>query len=459
MDRFAGIFALPHFTLTESAYNKSKTLLLESLSTAIQRQEGGAPWPYSSELDSGNPHCEYIVYFQLHPVAPPAPSSPFIIFNSDTLYQPSISPETLDQIEKELRHPTGAPVPDAPPIIASSIIYSPTCGYVLGIKRAQGVKIERYYHRASNFALGTAAATCVQMWLLFRQMKDSSTPSTISRISFWTMAMMTMVDSYISLLFLAVAMFIGMLDTTSLGVWRDATAHKSLDSCFLVFTAAAFLLFLLVSVFGMRYMKIIYDIQRPTRRSVQPTPPVAPPAVVNPSSSLPAPVTAPNTAQSPQPAPAILPPTQNTNNTGDGRQDAAMLYSRFSFVLLGLVFVTMHAATWSPFPRSVFMNTAVILANGFWVPQIYRNVMRGCRKAFSWEFVAGTSICRLLGVIYAYCWRGNLFEIEPDWKVAMIMVGWVWFQVCLLASQQMFGPRFLIPPNASILLGLRSFIS
>lgn len=200
----------------------------------------------------------------------------------------------------------------------------------------------------------------------------------------------------------------------------------------------------------MRFLITIYRVQRPERRAAQPTPlttnPTPTPVPANISAGgLPTPVSA-----APQIA-ITLPPNQNTNDADDdGRQDIGMLYSRFYFVLLGSIFLSLHATSWPPFFRTIFMNTAVILANSFWVPQIYRNIMRGCRKAFTWEFVAGMSFCRVLPVLYICCWKGNIFYIEPDLRVAAVIAGWVWFQVCALVSQEMFGPRFLIPSNVRL---------
>ncbi|KAG0644094.1 hypothetical protein HOY80DRAFT_1031143 [Tuber brumale] len=424
-DKFAGIFALPHFTLIENAYNQSKALLLESIATAIQKQEDTAlptsPWQHSPEQAANEkPRCEYIAHFQLHPVQPVLSSHPFLSFN--TPYPPYISPETLQRIEKELRHPTGVPVPDAPPIVISGIIYSPTCGHVLSVKRAEGIKIEKYFRKAINFALCAAVITCAQIWLLIRQMNESNTPSTVSRVSFWTIAMMGIVDGYMALAFLGATVLI--------------------DSCYLALSPVTFFSFLLGSIFGMRFLMIIRRIQRPERRPAQPTPPAATPAVDPSESSLPLPASA-----MPQ-VPIILPPNQDINDDGDdGRQDIGTLYPRFLFVLLGSFFVSLHAASWPPLFRGLFVNTVVLLANSYWVPQIYRNVIRGCRKAFTWEFVIGMSICRVTPSLYLYCWKGNIFFLEPSYKSAAVVLGWVWLQVFLLLSQQLFGPRVLVPSN------------
>lgn len=221
MNRFAGIFALPHFTLTNESYDLSKSLLLSSISAAIKKQEdsshSGTPWqPSSDQFSNQDPRCEYIVYLQLHPIAPQTPASTLLSpFPTDSnLLRPPrpMTPEIIHRIEQELRHPTGAPVPVAPPIILSSIIYSPTCGFVLGINKSKGLKVESYYNKASNFALSAAAVMVAQIWLLIRQMNESNTPSTVSRVSFWAMAMMSVVDGYLTMAFLAVAIFVGRFE-------------------------------------------------------------------------------------------------------------------------------------------------------------------------------------------------------------------------------------------------------
>jgi hypothetical protein len=35
--------------------------------------------------------------------------------------------------------------------------------------------------------------------------------------------------------------------------------------------------------------------------------------------------------------------------------------------------------------------------------------------------------------------------IRPDWTTAFIMIGWVWIQAWILASQDVLGPRFFVP--------------
>lgn len=392
--------------------------------------------------------CEYISYLQLHPIRN-TPNLP----NNYPLYHPlfwyhyffdptPITPHILRLIERELRHPTGAPVPPAPPIVLDGVIYSPNCGFVLSTTKASGVKVEQYHNRVKNFALSAAVIVAIQTWLLIRQMNESSTPSTVSRVSFWSLAMMAIVDGYMAGAFILVSVMV--------------------ESSYLALVTAAFLSFVLVVVFGMRFLITIWGVQRPERRAAAAaaaaaTAPAAPtPPTVTPPTGLPAPATA--NAQTPLIIPQNDTPAAAAANTAappdDGRQDISTIYSRFYFLLIGGAFLFLHVSTWSPPWIHVFVSACAFLACSFWVPQIYRNIMRGCRKALGWEFVLGTSVCRVLPVVYLFCLGGrnggtggNIFgfEFTEMEKVGFAVLGWVAFQVFILWTQEWAGPRVGIP--------------
>jgi mitofusin len=80
----------------------------------------------------------------------------------------------------------------------------------------------------------------------------------------------------------------------------------------------------------------------------------------------------------------------------------------------------------------------------FWCPQIYRNVMRNCRKALRWDFVLGQSAVRLLPIAYFYGASDNVLFFRTDLKALCVLGGWVWIQILALASQEMLGSRFFI---------------
>ncbi|KAK9463778.1 uncharacterized protein V1516DRAFT_619576 [Lipomyces oligophaga] len=407
--KFAGTFALPFLALTEDRFNQSYVPLLTALNESIDEFDAmyrrDMNPPYSGP--SGSPeNCEYVVYVQLH--------------------ASSIATKDMLIVEDELRFPQGQPHKSIPKVVLSLLIYSPNCGTVIESQKLIGDKIERYWDRASSAAQVGAILTLLQIWLLIRQMNDTNTPSTVSRLSFWTVGMMALVDGYLCMGYLTAAIFI--------------------ESTFLPFMTVAFLSFLLVSVFGMRYLILIYRIQRPERRTnpVPPTPTVAPAATVN-ADTLPLPAVA--TPQTAQANIGTMPTNGNTTNQADddGRGDVSLLYSRFYFILLGLIFASLNASTWPKPYRTVFQNVMFLTVNSYWIPQIYRNVMRGCRRAFNWEFVIGMSVLRLVPMLYLYLFKGNVVfhDAEPLW--AMIIAGWVWFQIVILVSQEVIHPRFFVP--------------
>lgn len=80
----------------------------------------------------------------------------------------------------------------------------------------------------------------------------------------------------------------------------------------------------------------------------------------------------------------------------------------------------------------------------FWAPQIYRNVMRNCRRALRWDYVVGTSIVRIAPIAYCYLKRDNVLFAKTDWQGFAVLVGWMWIQVMALGSQEVLGPRFFV---------------
>lgn len=428
-----------------------------------QEAELGAvsnPWTSSPHNPSDAlfpvPHCEFIVYLQQHP-------------NEDTRID-------FNKLEKELRFPTGASMPSAPTIRMSALIFSPDCGFVLESKgppdfapqeglHLYGRKLETYMRVARRCIIAFAAVTCAQVFLLIRQMKDASTPSTKSRVSFYTIALMALGDGCACMGFMFVSMMI--------------------DAAFLPLITTAFLSFLGVSFFGMKFLMDIWTVQAPERQerdrerqrrwndiAAANTAPI-PPATTSPGSAgivtapgadtLPLPVTAHRQADTGA-TPIIIPsdqdvdaevadnaentatqPTAQTTTLNTARREMSALYSKFYFLLLGLVFLSLHATTW-PIPlRSFYTNTICLTYLSFWLPQINRNITRNCHRALRWEFVIGQSILRLAPIVYLYTIPKNVLFFGNDKNMAYLFIAWVWLQVWALGSQEILGPRFFVP--------------
>ena len=472
-EKFAGIFALPHFARSGEAFHLSKDRLMKDLARVIDKQKSSPdaalnPWASTpdslSENLSPTPHCELVLYLQQQ--------------LSDATHP------QFEAIEQELRYPTGASMNNVPQIRMSAVMFSPDCGFVLESKgppdypptarpHLTGRKIEAYMNEARKAVLVFAFLVCSEILLLKRQMNEASTPSTKSRISFYTIVIMALGDGFACMSLLVAGMLVDVL--------------------FLALVATAFLSFVCVSFFGMKFLLDIWNVQAPERqerererqrardlrnaevashRSVASTDNNE---VAGSSSSaarnaaetesLPLPATAQRTAR--PPTPIIVTPDQDldaaeaddagaaapTNNQtqpattalGTARREMGALYSRFYFALLTILFLSLHATSWPITARSIYCNLLSFTYLSLWTPQIYRNIMRNCRKAVSWRFVIGESLLRLAPFAYFYIWEDNILFVDVDANAFFVLAGWVWIQVFVLATQEAVGPRIFVP--------------
>lgn len=241
------------------------------------------------------------------------------------------------------------------------------------------------------------------------------------------------------------------------------------EAIHLMALSAAFLGFLSVSFFGMKFLMDIWTIQAPERleaarqRPANPTgeartePAVAVSGGPDEPPGLPLPVTARRPTDTGA-TPVILPPDQDVEaaEAGDAIQpttqiaqgstagDMKAVFTRLYFALVVVVILSLHATTWPTTLRSVYTNALSFSYLSFWVPQIYRNTMRNSRRALKFEFVFGQSCLRLAPFVYFYTVSDNVLSITIDRNAAYVLIAWVWIQVCVLVSQEILGPRFFI---------------
>ncbi|KAE8358302.1 hypothetical protein BDV27DRAFT_137926 [Aspergillus caelatus] len=436
-EKFGGIFTLPHLALTSDAYDLSHQLLMKSLSDTISEKQNRAPtlFPWSSlvgaeQVEFPAPKCEHIVYLQQHPIA---------------VHDYLADRQVIEQIEQELRYPMGAPIPSPPLMVMSAVVFSPDCGYVLETKGApdyppteglylSGPKLEEFGKYSARLIFVICGFSVAQIALLLRQVKEASTPSTRSRISFYTIALMAFGDS-----FLLVFVLLELYPAVS----------------FLLLTTASFLTFLSVSYIGMKFMMEIWAVQAPERREQDrrsnPSATAARPA------NLPLPAT--TRLRDTGATPIILtpdqdppedddepPPNRSTTPTArETRSDVGAMYARFYFILFVMLIISIWSFLWPNRLGALYARALGFVYLSFWTPQIYRNAMRNCRKALRWDFVVGQSFLRLFPFMYFLTVSGNVLFIRPDTTTALAMAGWVWIQVWILASQDILGPRFFVP--------------
>lgn len=466
-DKFAGTFAIPHFTLSDHTFDLSRAFLNETISRNIAHHENnraGALRPWTVQAASvanepyATPKCELIVYLQqLPPLESSIPRPPLVFF------------------DEELRFPTGAITPAPPDLRFSMLMFSPDCGYVLESKgppvfpsqqgnHISGPKSEVLKHRARNHMLCYGIIVLLQLILLLRQMREACTPSTRSRVSFFTVAAMVFGDAF------ATASFV--------------TASAMSESVWVTILSTAFFSLVSMLLFGMRFLSDIWSVHAPERRrqeretfeelrrrretetastrpegerpTTAPAPGLAqasmPPAIPPASQSLPLPVTASrlfDSGATPVFMPSDQAALQSIEPQAAGENESrvptlGLMYIRFSFSLILTLFLSISAVSYPSSLRRAYFTLLALAYLSFWLPQIARNVQRNCRRALQWEYVLGQSALRLLPMAYFFGWDGNVLFATPHPGSLAAMAIWIWLQVALLASQEIVGPRWFV---------------
>ncbi|KAI4865052.1 hypothetical protein F4820DRAFT_310333 [Hypoxylon rubiginosum] len=464
-EKFAGVFGLPHLTTRPDFFESSQVLLNRSLDKALEQKERHTLLiePWTSTLDAPseawNPtlHCEYLLYVQIHPL------DQDILGVQPSLTGPENVAKAIQDVEDELRFPQGTGHRSIPRLQMSAVLFSPDCAFFLETKgppafapadgiHLVGVKQEIFLYSVSTFLLGLAVIIFGQLQLLKMQMRETSTPSTLGRVSFNTCCMMLLAD--------------GMLFTGA-AAWSFSASTTLLPS--LAITCVS-LLSMTIETF---FLAEIHKVQEPEwrrqeRERERQNAPANPTDTANPPNRQTPANTAPLVSTTP---PIIIPSDQDidaeiaeveTNNanatlpppataataTPSAQTLRAQLSNTFgSLLFLGIciLFLSLAAASWRPSIRAAYFNTLLFGYLSLWVPQIYRNVHRNCRRALSWRFVVGQSVLRLLPIAYFYVVPGNFAFAEPDWTAFCALAGWLWVQIWVLAAQSVLGPRFGVP--------------
>lgn len=420
--KFDALPALAHFALDDNGFNASRSVMNESLHSIWQKT--------IEDMSDGlafAPQCELVVWLQ------PLPQK----FEG---LDPSKTHDYLRQVELELQQPEGAPIGQPPLLTYSASVFSPDCGYLLASDVVVGPKVEMYWALAQRLLFSFFMILGLQIALLKRQMERAATPSTRSRIAYQSLVIAALGDGLI--LFVLIALL--MID----------------EAAFLVVAAAAFLACIHVAFLEVKFVFDIWTVQvgdparaeqeRLRRNPPNPTPAPGTTPAAPPTTSADATVGLPPPATAPRPdgaTPIVIPFDQDITIQApipSARASFAAIYSRFYFTLVILMFFSLWSMSWPRGLRSAYANILVFCYFSFWWPQIYRNTMRNCRKALSWEYVFGSSILRAVPILYWYFADHNILSIDTSPITAFILLGWLWLQVSILASQQFLGPRLLV---------------
>ncbi|KAL3957711.1 hypothetical protein ACCO45_008289 [Purpureocillium lilacinum] len=457
-EKFEGIFGLPHLAPSADFFQSAQMMLKRKLARVVRRKRRNLyvdqNMPWNSDVDNAmytafpSPHCEFVLYGQVHPP-----------LQQDAGVDAEHAEDVIRAIESELQKPLGAPIHSVSKLQMSTVIYSPDCGFFLESKgppdfppgdsdHLVGMKTEVHTHQVKTWMLVYALVVFAQVGLLKDQMQESFTPSTMGRVSFWTVSAMVIVD--------------GMTFTAA------ATWVSSAMATFLPTLALMFASFLSMTIGG-SFLAKIHEVQLPERNrrrdqqrqtssgtstettSSAPSAPLTP----NPTGALlPAPVTAPrSTRLPPDQGPIIIPSDQDISAEIAAAASAVprpnmtfqAIIGRFILFSLFVSFLAISSVTWYSRPRALLLNACALAYFSLWLPQICRNTLRNCRRALSWRFVLGQSALRLLPFAYFWVKHDNFLYARTDRRAFALLCAWVWLQICLLAAQDVLGPRFGIP--------------
>ncbi|KAL5611625.1 hypothetical protein BROUX41_000792 [Berkeleyomyces rouxiae] len=509
-DKFDGIFGLPLLAPSKEMFLSGRHALNASLTHRLAIKENelfSDPRISWSADDYGNafspmPQCEYLVFLQLLPP------------DKDKLLQGrprETVRDVFDDMERELRFPHGAPMSYVPPLQMSAVVYSPDCGFYLESVGPPSVPLAEGRHltgfrapvaraQLNHVLIGLLSVLSVQLYLIKQQMRESSTPSTLGRVSFVTISIMGIADG---LLMMFIMVFL-------------LTSHSSMTVVALVFVS------LMTTVMGIVFMYKIFHTQLPDRirereraramaiaaqapalvapsTAATSTPAPPPPQVgtttatvtpvpgntTGPSPRAPSPLHEPDdeaetdtllptTRRSPSP-PIIIPSDQDIDAEieeqiiNNAPRPAALIntnaaslpisttgFNTLNFthvtrclVLFAVCLIILLLSTFAQrrSVRSLIFNSLSMLYLSLWFPQIYRNISRNSRRALSWQFMLGQSIARLIPLGYLYAVEGNALLLPTDFRAFAMFVGWVWLQLWLLAAQDFLGARIGVPKS------------
>jgi transmembrane E3 ubiquitin-protein ligase len=224
----------------------------------------------------------------------------------------------------------------------------------------------------------------------------------------------------------------------------------------------------LIMIYELRFLVLIFRVQRPERPITRPaiTLPALPRGNGTPQNTpattavnTPA-TTAVNTPATVTVVPATTPipsPTLEETFEPDTRSEYYIIAKYFYFSVLLLFILSSLVST-----HKWMVHLLLLALHSFWVPQVYRNVMRGVRKALGWRYVLGMTISRgFMALALIWYQRGDwvfLWESGPEDDIwGWILLCWLWIQVLALLAQEVFGPRFFIssqvyPPPDRVLM-------
>ncbi|CUM63445.1 uncharacterized protein PRCAT00001020001 [Priceomyces carsonii] len=390
--KFLGDYGLPHLGFNEENFNISKILIGQQLESHNIGQD--------ITIDSMNSYlsrseqCEFLSFFQFE--------------------KTDFNKETLIEIDDELMHPCGRPIPKHLPNleIKDYVLYSPDCGLILTTKaesKLEGLKVEVLNKKLKGALSGLLMLVCLQLILFLRQIKKTRTPGQLSAISSKTLFFIGFQDSLIVLFFLLMSTIFGDL--------------------YLLLTCIGVIAFIMCGIFEVRFMISVLTSQANERDTTWWE-------ILRGGSSLASDTESPAAAQTET-------PQQPFTGNDETRFSNSIFASGFPLTVIA-TFIIFNSLTWRVKYRRIFEYVGLIITNTYWIPQFLRNTLKNRRRSLSWEFIVGTSVLRFIPVFYLSIFLDNPLRHHKDHFLPLVLFSWLLVQIFLLFLQSILGPRFWV---------------
>ncbi|CCD27372.1 ubiquitin-protein ligase TUL1 NDAI_0K01810 [Naumovozyma dairenensis CBS 421] len=407
--KFHSLFALPHYMNLRNEENNEIFSEVKLLIKEYWNTSNYVDTLTMSDLDqlydNALTKCEYMAFLQLEPWS-------------------QYTKDQIKQIDDELDWPIGRPVniSHIPPVsIKSGLLYSPDCGVQLQFNDVKGPRTELKVRTIRIHIIIGILLFAAQIYLLLCQMQHTNTPSSINKISFYSFSMINLVDGSLATLYFVAA--------------------SVLPELYLPLVLSSFLSFILASIFETRYMISIYASQVNEAHVGILT--LLRGHLRNEDDHVP-----------------------RTTIVPDEASISGRLYGRFFFSLIIFIFVVSSSTSWPRKIRMIFEYIAIFALNSYWVPQIFRNTIKGIASRrdrrrnnsptnrrqnempLLWRFILGTTVIRTLPIIYVFTYSANIFRHHRDVTFVVVLSLWLIFQIAILYSQDILGSRWFLPQHS-----------
>ncbi|KAI5962755.1 hypothetical protein KGF57_001407 [Candida theae] len=413
--KFYGSYGLSHLTMSEANFATAKILMgqynsmRDDTTLSLDDMNGSILRAFDQ--------CEMVAFMQFNKTD----------FNHDE----------LRYIDTELKSPSGKPLPQTLPklSIKEFVLYSPNCGIVLTNKPGSsfsGERVEVWYKQVRHVLTGLLVLVSIQLYLIFNQVNAARTPGQLSVISSTTLYFFGFEDSLLAIITL-------LLSTIA-------------TDLYLLLACVATIAFISCGVFEMRFLVSVlttqanergttwWEIMRGSREEPAPPESTASP-VEEPAEGPLLPVA--NTPTQPPTQPQPQTPEEPNTAWQETSYSNSIFASGFTLSIIAM-FLIFSSFDWRRKYRIIFEYVCLVLINSYWVPQFLRNTLKNRRNAFTWQFIIGSSVIRVVPIYYFALYRENPLRHRYDPYLCSVVTGWVLLQLVLLVLQYRLGARFWI---------------